>query len=88
MSADPYDTEERRALRALATDVAAREIIPHLSRWEAEGELPRSLHAAAAEAGLLGIGFPIEVGGSGGDLIDGGGATEVMTDLAARLMGI
>ena len=70
MSADPYDTEERRALRALTIDFAAREIAPHLSLWEAEGELPRSLHATAAETGLLGIGFPAEVGGSGGDLID------------------
>ncbi|MEK9663595.1 MAG: acyl-CoA dehydrogenase family protein [Candidatus Nanopelagicales bacterium] len=70
MSADPYDTEERRALRALTIDFAAREIAPHLSQWEEEGELPRSLHAAAAEVGLLGIGFPTEVGGSGGDLID------------------
>jgi acyl-CoA dehydrogenase len=70
VSADPYDTEERRALRALTIDFAAREIAPHLSLWEAEGELPRSLHATAAETGLLGIGFPAEVGGSGGDLID------------------
>lgn len=80
---DPYRTEERRALRDLAADFTAREIAPHLSRWEAEGELPRSLHAAAAEAGLLGIGFPIEVGGSGGDLIDVVVMTEALLENGA-----
>lgn len=83
MTADPYDTEERRALRDLAADFTAREIAPHLSRWETEGELPRSLHAAAAEAGLLGIGFPIDVGGSGGDLIDVVVMTEALLESGA-----
>jgi acyl-CoA dehydrogenase len=69
-TADPYDTVERRALRALVADFTQREIVPHLPAWEAAGELPRALHRKAAEAGILGIGFPEEVGGSGGDLID------------------
>jgi acyl-CoA dehydrogenase len=69
-STDPYATPERRALRALVTDFTAREIAPHLPDWERAGELPRELHRQAAEAGILGIGFPEDVGGSGGDLID------------------
>ena len=69
-SPDPYATPERRALRTLVTDFTAREIAPHLPAWEREGQLPRELHRRAAEAGILGIGFPEEVGGSGGDLID------------------
>lgn len=69
-SPDPYATPERRALRALVADFTAREIAPHLPAWEREGQLPRELHRRAAEAGILGIGFPEEVGGSGGDLID------------------
>ena len=67
---DPYSTPERRALRALVADFTAREIAPHLPVWEREGQLPRELHRQAAEAGILGIGFPEQVGGSGGDLID------------------
>lgn len=67
---DPFTTPERRALRALVTDFTEREIAPHLSTWEAAGELPRDLHRRAAAAGILGIGFSEEVGGSGGDLID------------------
>lgn len=69
-SPDPYSTPERRALRALVTDFTTREIAPHLPAWEREGQLPRELHRKAADAGILGIGFPEDVGGSGGDLID------------------
>ncbi|MEY4170066.1 MAG: hypothetical protein RLZ94_1139, partial [Actinomycetota bacterium] len=67
---DPYATAERRALRTLVSDFTAREIAPHLPSWEQAGELPRDLHRKAAAAGILGIGFPEAVGGSGGDLID------------------
>jgi acyl-CoA dehydrogenase len=69
MSVD-WDTPERRALRALARAVVAKEVAPHVARWEEEGELPRSLHRAFAEAGLLGVSFPEEVGGGGGDPVD------------------
>ena len=54
--------------------------MPHLSRWESEGELPRSLHRKAAEAGLLGIGFREDIGGSGGDLRDTAIMTEAMLE--------
>jgi acyl-CoA dehydrogenase len=70
VSAPDWDTPERRALRALARDVVAREVAPHVARWEDEGELPRSLHRTFAQAGLLGVGFPEEVGGQGGDAVD------------------
>jgi acyl-CoA dehydrogenase len=64
------DTLERRQLRELARDFAGREIVPNLAAWEDAGEVPRSLHRAAGAAGLLGVGFAEEVGGSGGDLVD------------------
>lgn len=65
-----WTTPERLALRASVRGFAEREILPDLDAWEREGELPRSLHLAAGKAGLLGIGFPVEVGGQGGDVID------------------
>ena len=40
-------------------------IVPHLADWERAGEVPRALHAKAATVGLLGIGYPEEVGGGG-----------------------
>ena len=65
-----WDTEERRALRASVRRFAERELIPHLSEWEDAGMVPRDVHRRAADAGLLGIGFPEEVGGCGGTAID------------------
>lgn len=66
----PWHTPERAELRRLVRDFTAREIVPHLAAWEDAGELPRALHARAAEAGLLGAGFPEKAGGSGGELFD------------------
>ncbi|MDP3714360.1 MAG: acyl-CoA dehydrogenase family protein [Mycobacteriales bacterium] len=73
---DPWSTPERVALRRLARDVVAREIAPRMAEWEEAGELPRELHARVAHSGLLGVGFPEEVGGSGGDPIDSAIVTE------------
>ena len=67
---DSWSSEERRALRAATRRFAEREVLPHLTTWEEQGALPLSLHAAAAEAGLLGVGFPESAGGSGGDAVD------------------
>lgn len=63
-------TEERLALKASTRTFVEREIMPHLQEWEDAGEIPRSLHQAAAKAGILGLGFPEEAGGEGGDLLD------------------
>lgn len=65
-----------RELRELVRTFAQREIVPHLANWERAGEVPRSLHAAAARAGLLGIGYPEEVGGGGGTATDSAVVTE------------
>ncbi|MFG3687719.1 acyl-CoA dehydrogenase family protein [Micromonospora sp. NPDC047740] len=64
------DTPERRQLRELARAFVTKEVLPYLDDWERAGEVPRSLHETAAKVGLLGIGFPEKVGGSGGDLLD------------------
>lgn len=64
------DTPERRQLRELTRAFVTREVLPHLDDWERAGEVPRHLHATAAKIGLLGVGFPESVGGSGGDLLD------------------
>ncbi|MFJ6196106.1 acyl-CoA dehydrogenase family protein [Micromonospora sp. NPDC092111] len=63
-------TPERRQLRELTRAFVTREVLPHLADWERAGEVPRELHAIAAKLGLLGIGFPEAVGGSGGNLLD------------------
>ncbi|WP_406106123.1 acyl-CoA dehydrogenase family protein [Micromonospora globbae] len=64
------DTPERRQLRELTRAFVTKEVLPYLDGWERAGEVPRSLHETAAKVGLLGVGFPEAVGGSGGDLLD------------------
>lgn len=65
-----WTTPERMALRKSVRAFAEREILPHVEEWEQIGELPRELSRRTAQAGLLGVGFPEEVGGEGGDSAD------------------
>ncbi|MFT4187814.1 MAG: acyl-CoA dehydrogenase family protein [Aeromicrobium sp.] len=74
----PWTTPERQALRQAVTDFTKAEIVPHLDQWEDDGILPRELHQKTADAGFLGIGFPEEAGGAGGDLVDAYVAAEAM----------
>jgi acyl-CoA dehydrogenase len=67
---DPFATPERLALRETTRRFVEKEVNPHLTEWEREGELPRELHRKAGELGLLGVGFPESAGGGGGDVID------------------
>ncbi len=78
-----YWSDEQEALRASARTFVQREVMPHLQGWEDAGELPRELHVAAARQGFLGVGFPEEVGGSGGGLLDSVCLTEAMMEAGA-----
>ena len=69
---------ERQAMAATAAELVRREVVPHLQEWEDAGEIPRSLHATAGALGLLGLAFPEEVGGAGGDLLDSVAVQEAM----------
>ena len=60
-----------------------REVAPHLQEWEDAGTVPRELHLAAAKQGLLGVAFPEEVGGGGGDLLDSVDLQEAMFEAGA-----
>ncbi len=69
-SAGDFWTDEQEALRDSTKAFVAKEISPDLQAWEDARQIPRDLHRAAAKLGLLGVGFPEEVGGSGGDCLD------------------
>ncbi|WP_072805608.1 acyl-CoA dehydrogenase family protein [Rhodococcoides yunnanense] len=65
-----WNTPERKQLRKTVRSFVEQEILPNLNQWETDGELPRDLHKKAAALGLIGAGFPEDVGGDGGDLAD------------------
>lgn len=65
-----FETPERRALRETVRRFVTHDVLPYQDDWEAAGELPRSLHARAAELGLIGLAYPESVGGGGGDAVD------------------
>ncbi|OZF34489.1 acyl-CoA dehydrogenase [Rhodococcus sp. 14-2483-1-1] len=65
-----WTTPERQQLRKTVRSFVEQDIAPHMNKWETDGEIPRDLHKKAAALGLIGAGFPEEVGGDGGDLAD------------------
>ena len=63
-----HETSDHAALRAEAKRFAKTHIAPHAHAWEEACEFPRELYTRLAESGGMGIGYPEEYGGSGGDL--------------------
>lgn len=61
----PFLTVEHEAYREQLRRFVRKECEPNIDSWERAGELPREFQRKAAEAGVLGIGFPAEFGGMG-----------------------
>ena len=61
-------TPEHEAFRATVRQFAEREIAPFAAAWDEAGTFPRELYAKAAALGLLGIGYPEELGGTPADI--------------------
>ena len=59
----PFYDETHQAVAESVRAFVSREVDPHIDQWERDGELPRELHRKAAEAGVLGLGYPEEFGG-------------------------
>ena len=85
----PYYTESHEAVAQSVRRFVEREVAPYIDRWEVEGELPRSLHVAAARAGILGLGYPEDYGGhsEGFDLFHGLTQTEELCRVGAGGLG-
>ena len=85
----PYYNETHEAVAQSVRRFVEREIAPNIASWEAEGELPRSLHVAAAQAGILGLGYPEEYGGhsDGFDIFHGLTQTEELCRVGAGGLG-
>lgn len=63
-----FETDEHTALRQQIRRFCATEIAPHAAEWEEDELFPTELYAKAGGAGMLGVGYPESMGGSGGDL--------------------
>jgi acyl-CoA dehydrogenase len=55
----------RRAIRAFVE----KEVVPHVDEWEEAGRIPRTFWRRLGELGFLGLEFPAEYGGGGGDFL-------------------
>ena len=74
---------EQQALQETAAAFVRAEVLPHLQEWEDAGSVPRDLHRSAAKLGLLGLGVPESLGGSGGTFLDALAVSEAFTDAGA-----
>jgi len=78
--ATTFFTPEHDALRVTIRSFVERELQPHAEEWEAEGNFPDWVFTKMGDAGLLGLSYPEEYGGSGGDYI----STLVLKEEMAR----
>lgn len=68
MSSLSYFNDTHEQVRMTVRRFVEREILPHVNEWEEAGEFPRELYSKAAAAGINGIGYPEEFGGTGPDV--------------------
>src|SRR6195256_3004940 len=69
MAADPPFTDEHEELRQSARGFIERELTPHAQQWEDEEWFPNDVFPKLAAQGLLGLKYPQELGGQGGDYL-------------------
>ena len=65
----PPFTSEHEELRATIRRWVETEIAPNVDEWEEAREFPRELYLRAGELGFLGLKYPEELGGQGGDYV-------------------
>ena len=60
--------EEHKMFQAMVRDFCATEIEPHAAEWDEAEEFPYDVIKKMAQAGLCGVHFPEEYGGSGDEI--------------------
>jgi citronellyl-CoA dehydrogenase len=76
----PLFTEEHEAFRGSVRSFVEAELAPHAPEWEREGHFPDRVFKRMGDLGFLGVRYPVEVGGQGGDW----GHTIVVAEEMAR----
>ena len=64
----PQFSEAHQMFRKSLRDFVIKELSPHAERWEREKLFSREVFTRMGELGFLGVRYPEEVGGSGGDI--------------------
>lgn len=67
MTHEPYFKDEHDQLRKSIQRFVKNVITPHVEEWEEAGEFPNELFKKMGDLGFLGLRYPEEVGGQGGD---------------------
>jgi acyl-CoA dehydrogenase len=62
-------TEEHEMLRKSIRAFVEKEVTPHVAEWEEAGRLPKTFWRRLGELGFLGLEYPVEYGGAGGDFL-------------------
>jgi acyl-CoA dehydrogenase len=62
-------TDEHEMLRRTVRAFVEKEVAPQVDAWEEAGRIPREFWRRLGELGLLGLEFPPEYGGGGGDFL-------------------
>jgi acyl-CoA dehydrogenase len=65
----PPFTDEHAQLRETVGRFVREEIAPNVDAWEEAREFPRELFVRCGELGFLGLKYPEELGGQGGDYV-------------------
>ncbi|HEV3156779.1 MAG TPA: acyl-CoA dehydrogenase family protein [Candidatus Baltobacteraceae bacterium] len=61
--------DEQKAIQALCREFAREEVAPRARAMDASGDFPYDLLSKMADLGLMGLPFPEEYGGAGGDTV-------------------
>ena len=60
---------EHGMLRKSVRAFVEKEVAPQVDEWEAAGQIPKAFWRRLGELGFLGLEFPVEYGGAGGDFL-------------------
>jgi acyl-CoA dehydrogenase len=69
MTLTPPFTDEHEDLRRSARGFIERELAPHAAQWEEDRWFPEEVFGKLAAQGLLGLKYPVQYGGQGGDYL-------------------
>lgn len=71
MSDHPIFNDEHQAIRKTIREFVLKELTPHAEEWEEAQDFPSDVFKRMGELGFLGLHYPEEYGGQGGDYLCG-----------------